>query len=152
MIAIYLLAIIGLFAVIGGIRQWWINPKRKLNRSIKQMGRAERQIQKFKNSKRSRRRVELVQQNWSSRIGAKLGLLLTHKYWTALAHTKLKPTSMKAKHFKQLGKNWALYSEVNTKYCNLTPSIATVHEGMIWPNGISVKFLWFGVTLIRVSE
>ena len=28
------------------------------------------------------------------------------------------------------------------------PSIATVHEGMIWPNGISVKFLWFGVTLI----
>ncbi|WP_455996579.1 hypothetical protein [Phocaeicola barnesiae] len=59
---------------------------------------------------------------------------------------------MKAKHFKQLGKNWALYSEVNTKYCNWTPSIATVHEGMIWPNGISVKFLWFGVTLIRVSE
>ena len=60
MIAIYLLAIIGLFAVIGGIRQWWINPKRKLSRSIKQMERAERRI------------------------------LLTHKYWTALAHTKLK--------------------------------------------------------------
>lgn len=48
MIAIYLLAIVGLFAVIGGIRQWWINPKRKLNRSIKQMERAERRIQKFK--------------------------------------------------------------------------------------------------------
>lgn len=54
---------------------------------------------------------------------------------------------MKAKHFKQLGKNWALYSEVNTKYCNWTPSIATVHKGMI-----SVKFLWFGVILIRVNE
>lgn len=61
MIAIYLLAIIGLFAIFGGIRQWWINPKRKLNRSIKQMERAERRIQKFKNSKRSRSRVELVQ-------------------------------------------------------------------------------------------
>lgn len=48
MIAIYLLAIIGLFAVIGGIRQWWIRPKRKLSRAIKQMGRAERRIQKFK--------------------------------------------------------------------------------------------------------
>lgn len=59
---------------------------------------------------------------------------------------------MKAKHFKQLGKNWTLYSEVNTKYCNWTPSIATAHEGMIWPNAISVKFLWFGVALIRVSE
>lgn len=59
---------------------------------------------------------------------------------------------MKTKHFKQLGENWALYSEINTKYCNWAPSIATVHEGMIWPNGISVKFLWFGVTLIRVSE
>jgi hypothetical protein len=80
-----------------------------------------------------------------------LGLLSTHKYWTALAHMKIKK-NMKAKHFKQFGKNWALYSEVNTKYCNWTPSIATVHEGMIWPNGISVKFLWFGVTLIRVSE
>lgn len=45
-----------------------------------------------------------------------------------------------------------MYSEINTKYCNWTPSIATVHEGMIWPNGISIKFLWFGVTLIRVSE
>ena len=33
--------------------------------------------------------VELVP-NWSSKIGAKLGLLSTHKYWTALAHTKLK--------------------------------------------------------------
>ena len=91
--------------------------------------------------------------NWSSRIGAKLGLLSTHKYWTALAYTEIKTKkNMKAKHFKQLGKNWALYSEINTKYCNWTPSIATVHEGMIWPNGISVKFLWFGVTLIRVSE
>lgn len=48
MIAIYLLAIIGLFAVIGGIRQWRINPKRKLSRSIKQMERTERRIQKFK--------------------------------------------------------------------------------------------------------
>jgi hypothetical protein len=45
MIAIYLLAIIGLFAIFGGIRQWWISPKRKLSRSIKQM---ERRIQKFK--------------------------------------------------------------------------------------------------------
>lgn len=81
-----------------------------------------------------------------------MGLLPTHKYWTALAHTKLKILKMKAKHFKQLGKNWALYSEINTKYCNWTLSIATVHEGMIWPNGVSVKFLWFGVTLIRVSE
>ena len=52
----------------------------------------------FKNSKRSRRRVESVEltesvelvPNWSSRIGVKLGLLSTHKYWTALAHTKLK--------------------------------------------------------------
>ena len=48
MIAIYLLAIIGLFAVIGGIRQGWISPKRKLIRSIKQMGRAERRIQRFR--------------------------------------------------------------------------------------------------------
>lgn len=45
MIAIYLLAIIGLFAIFGGIRQWWISPKRKLSRSIKQM---ERRIRKFK--------------------------------------------------------------------------------------------------------
>lgn len=46
-----------------------------------------------KSSKRSRRcqigPVELVP-NRSSRIDAKLGLLSTHKYWTALAHTKLK--------------------------------------------------------------
>jgi hypothetical protein len=48
MIAIYLLAIIGLFAIFGGIRQWWISPKRKLTRSIKQMERTERRIQKFK--------------------------------------------------------------------------------------------------------
>lgn len=48
MIAIYLLAIIGLFAIFGGIRQWWVSPKRKLSRSIKQMERAERRIQKFK--------------------------------------------------------------------------------------------------------
>lgn len=48
MIAIYLLAIIGLFAIFGGIRQLWINPKRELNRSINQMERAERRIQKFK--------------------------------------------------------------------------------------------------------
>lgn len=48
MIAIYLLAIIGLFAVIGGIRQWWNNPKRILSRSIKQMERAERRIQRFR--------------------------------------------------------------------------------------------------------
>lgn len=45
MIAIYLLAIIGLFAIFGGIRQWWNSPKRILSRSIKQM---ERRIQKFK--------------------------------------------------------------------------------------------------------
>ena len=47
-----------------------------------------------KSSKRSRRcqigPVELVP-NRSSRIDAKLGLLLTHKYWTVLAHTELKP-------------------------------------------------------------
>lgn len=48
MIAVYLLAIIGLFAIFGGIRQWWISPRRKLNRSIEQMERAERRIQKFK--------------------------------------------------------------------------------------------------------
>lgn len=48
MIAIYLLAIIGLFAIFGGIRQWGNSPKRKLSRSIKQMERAERRIQKFK--------------------------------------------------------------------------------------------------------
>lgn len=48
MIAIYLLAIIGLFAVIGGVRQWWINPRQKLDRSIKQMERAERRIQRFR--------------------------------------------------------------------------------------------------------
>ena len=48
MIAIYLLATIGLFAIFGGIRQWRISPKRKLTRSIKQMDRAERRIQKFK--------------------------------------------------------------------------------------------------------
>nr|DAX16353.1 MAG TPA: hypothetical protein [Caudoviricetes sp.] len=33
--------------------------------------------------------VELVP-NWSSRIGAKLVLLSTHKYWMALACAKLK--------------------------------------------------------------
>lgn len=43
MIAIYLLAIIGLFAIFGGIRQWWNSPKRILSRSIKQM---ERRTQK----------------------------------------------------------------------------------------------------------
>ena len=48
MIAIYLLATIGLFAIFGGIRQWWISPKQKLTRSIKQMERAERRIKKFK--------------------------------------------------------------------------------------------------------
>ena len=48
MIAIYLLAIIGLFAIFGGIRQLWINPRRRLNRSIKQMERAERRIQRFR--------------------------------------------------------------------------------------------------------
>ena len=48
MIAIYLLAIIGLFAVIGWIRQWWISPKLKLSRSIKQMERAEGRIQRFR--------------------------------------------------------------------------------------------------------
>ena len=68
MIAIYLLAIIGLFAIFGGIRQWWISPKRKLSRSIKQMERAERRIQKFKRSRRRVESVELVP-NWSSRIG-----------------------------------------------------------------------------------
>ena len=48
MIASYLLATIGRFAIFGGIRQWWIGPKRKLTRSIKQMERAESRIQKFK--------------------------------------------------------------------------------------------------------
>ena len=48
MIAIYLLAIIGLFAIFGGIRQWWVNPRRRLNQSIKQMERAERRIQRFR--------------------------------------------------------------------------------------------------------
>ena len=66
MIAIYLLAIIGLFAIFGGIRQWWISPKRKLSRSIKQMERAERRIQKFKKKSLASRvsrigPVELVQ-------------------------------------------------------------------------------------------
>lgn len=31
------------------------------------------------------------------RSGAKLGLLPTHKYWTALAHTKLKPNKHESK-------------------------------------------------------
>ena len=48
MIAVYLLAIIGLFAISGGIRQWWDSPKRIFSRSIKQMERTERRIQKFK--------------------------------------------------------------------------------------------------------
>ena len=48
MVVIYLLAIIGLFAIFGGIRQWVNNPKRILTRSIKQMERTERRIQKFK--------------------------------------------------------------------------------------------------------
>lgn len=48
MIAIYLLATIGLFAIFGGIRQWWNSPKRILSRSIKQMERTKRRIQKFK--------------------------------------------------------------------------------------------------------
>ena len=45
-----------------------------------------------KSSKRSRKRVESVElvPNWTSKVGAKLGLLSAHKYWTALAHTKLK--------------------------------------------------------------
>lgn len=47
MIAIYLLAIIGLFAVIGGIRQWRVSPKRKFRQSIKEMDEAERRIRKF---------------------------------------------------------------------------------------------------------
>lgn len=47
MIAIYLLAIIGLFAVIGGIRQWWISPKRKFRQFIKEMDEVERRIRKF---------------------------------------------------------------------------------------------------------
>ena len=95
MIAIYLLAIIGLFAVIGGIRQWWINPKRKLNRSIKQMERAERRIQKFKKKSQASRigpvelteSVELVQQNWSSRIGAKL----VQQNWCQIGPVELVP-------------------------------------------------------------
>lgn len=47
MIAIYLLAIIGLFAIFGGIRQWWISPRRKYKQFIKEMDRAERRIRKF---------------------------------------------------------------------------------------------------------
>ena len=47
MIAIYLLAIIGLFAVIGGIRQWWISPKRKFRQSIEKMDKVERRIRKY---------------------------------------------------------------------------------------------------------
>ena len=47
MIAIYLLAIIGLFAIIGGIRQWRISPKRKFRQFIKEMDDVERRIRKF---------------------------------------------------------------------------------------------------------
>ena len=47
MIAIYLLAVIGLFAVIGGIRQWRVSPKRKFRQSIKEMDDVERRIRKF---------------------------------------------------------------------------------------------------------
>ena len=47
MIAIYLLAIIGLFAVIGGIRQWRVSPKRKFRQFIKEMDDVERRIRKY---------------------------------------------------------------------------------------------------------
>lgn len=47
MIAIYLLAIIGLFAIFGGIRQWWISPRRKYKQFIKEMDDVERRIRKF---------------------------------------------------------------------------------------------------------
>ena len=53
---------------------------------------------------------------------------------------------------KQLGKSWALYWEVSWKYTNLTPSIATVHDGQVLPIGVSIKFLWFGVALIKVQK
>lgn len=58
----------------------------------------------------------------------------------------------KKRHMKQLGKSWALYWEVSWKYTNLTPSIATVHDGQVLPIGVSIKFLWFGVALIKVHE
>ena len=52
-------------------------------------GEADSKIQKEAVGAKLAESVELVP-NWSSRIGAKLGLLPTHKYWTAFAYTEIK--------------------------------------------------------------
>ena len=55
------------------------------------------------------------------------------------------------KKLKQVGKNWSIVGTVETKIVALTPSIATIHKGNIWPIGISLKWLYFGVSFVYVG-
>lgn len=53
---------------------------------------------------------------------------------------------------KQLGKRCAITWDIHFKYTNWTVSISTVHNGHPWPIGLSVRFLWLGVSLVYVEE
>lgn len=53
---------------------------------------------------------------------------------------------------KQIGKSYSLMGMVDTKYCCYIPSIATIHKGQLWPIGISIKWLWFGVSFVNVDR
>ncbi len=69
--------------------------------------------------------------------------------------TKLNCLRMKTKRkVKALGKSkaWAIVVEMGTKYLNITPSIATIYKGHVWPIGISIKWLYFGVSLTYIGE
>ena len=57
----------------------------------------------------------------------------------------------KKKFMKQLGGHWAVYAEVAPKYTHLLPSLTLIHDGQIWPTGISLRFLWLGVTFVWVA-
>lgn len=59
---------------------------------------------------------------------------------------------MKARKLKQLGRRWALTGEVDTKYLAWLPSVSTMYNGHIWPIGVSVKFLWFGCSILYIPD
>lgn len=52
---------------------------------------------------------------------------------------------------KKIGEHHAFYADVTMRYTNLLPSLALVHDGQILPIGVSLRFLWFSIALVRVD-
>lgn len=57
----------------------------------------------------------------------------------------------KRRFMKKIGEHHAFYADATMRYTNLLPSLALVHDGQVLPIGVSLRFLWFSIALVRVD-